>query len=291
MLPKPSPNRAAAPREGRQPKAIARMCTPEVLTPEGFAGLTPEGTSTDALAPDMKELLEHPPEAPASCPQNGGTLYLRNQGIDDGCCDLLAQRIFLLDFDRVQMLMLACNSIGPRGMAMLGGAMGGGYDPVRPGGLPYLESLSLETNPLGDAGIQTLANSLSALPRLRSLEIQRTGCGDEGMRAIARAAMDAGALGELDTLYCHENAVGCDGVTALCEALKEGKLQSLGCLHLPTNKVDDEGCLALTEAIEAGHLDHMRAIYLGAGNPVTRDGMEVLYDIVREHEKRLKIYF
>ena len=78
--------------------------------------------------------------------------------------------------------------------------------------------------------------------------------------------------------------------TLTCGALQAGRLRCLQQLNLKHTRLGDEACLSLCEAIEAGHCDHIRAMHLGGGK-YTRDGMEVVNDVIKEYEKELRVYF
>jgi len=102
----------------------------------------------------------------------------------------------------------------------------------------------------------------------------------------------------LDSIYMRGCKMADVGMKAFMEALGEPKTNpnavegagfpSLQCLHFNDNKIGDEGCLALADGIENGHMAKARLFQMG-GNVQTRDGFEVVTEVLEEYELRRKI--
>ena len=144
----------------------------------------------------------------------------------------------------------------------------------RPWGSPGTSidaSLDLSDNPLGDAGVQLVAELLPHTvethvvgtrvrsPGICQLNVSGTCCGDDGLVALAAALP---ALGNLYRLECSDlPAVSARGWVALARALPS--LRSL--VHLCANDnpgVGTEGALAFDGAIR------MLRTFVGLSNPI-----------------------
>ena len=90
--------------------------------------------------------------------------------------------------------------------------------------------------------------------------------------------------------YLQGNGFSDAGMEAICEACAAGGLPQLERLNLCSTRIGDEGCLVLANAIEAGQLDQVRHIQMqqiAAG----RDGFEVVDDVIKEYEEKLRVVF
>lgn len=232
----------------------------------------------DDVVVHVEALLRNPPEAPRSLGE--GTLWLREHKLDDRCASALALALRRGDHTHLRCVSLAANEISARGMAAIAGA-------IAQDTLPLLELLSLDSNFIGDDGMKALCRAFNHVPKLKAIECQRCGVGAEGWKAFTAAAT-GGALQSLESLYASENSLGDEGIKGFCDTLGAGGLPRLSNAHFRQCEIGDEGCLALADAIEAGHLDHVRQVQM-ALNTQTRDGFEVVTDVIKEYDKQRKL--
>ena len=61
-------------------------------------------------------------------------------------------------------------------------------------------------------------------------------------------------------------------------------------MNLNGCSVGDEGLLCLANAIEDGSFDHVRALSMNM-IPATRNGREIVDDVLKEYRKNLHVYF
>uniref|UniRef100_A0A0G4HXL2 Uncharacterized protein n=1 Tax=Chromera velia CCMP2878 TaxID=1169474 RepID=A0A0G4HXL2_9ALVE len=128
----------------------------------------------------------------------------------------------------------------------------------------FVRTLDFSRRETGDEGVKALAEALkgSTLPFLQSLNLSDNGIGDEG-----RKALKAGTLPALQSLHFEGNMnIGDEGVKALAEALKAGTLRSLQSFNLSFNKIGDEGVKALAEALKAGTCPSLQSLNLEDNN-------------------------
>ena len=117
--------------------------------------------------------------------------------------------------------------------------------------MPQLRKLWLNFTPVGDIGVEALAEAAKqqCFPQLQTLSLYGTRVSDVGAGALASAGTQHG-FPQLQTLSLDCTQVGDSGVLALADAAKHGfpQLQTLCLDHCP---VGDTGIRALAEA--AGH--------------------------------------
>uniref|UniRef100_A0A7S2GB07 Uncharacterized protein n=1 Tax=Haptolina brevifila TaxID=156173 RepID=A0A7S2GB07_9EUKA len=282
----------ASPRRGRRLIAtgwnLAESPSPGMrcLTLRGSGGFQPDGTTTGPPfrgVIDMERLLADPPKPPRSCPE-GKSLWLHSNQLDDECIDMFAHTLRRGDWRHLTYLNLGGNQFTCVGMSALAGA-------ITQEALPLLEFLSITEVEIADIGMKALCAALEHMPKLRCLEMTKCQVGVVGWTAFAAAAMKGAALQELETLYASDNNIGDVGMKAICDTFAAGRFPKVQAMHIRAAQIGDEGCLALADSIELGHFDHVRHVQLG-GNVQTRDGFEVVMDVIKEYEKKiLKCHF
>ena len=107
-----------------------------------------------------------------------------------------------------------------------------------------LTSLDLSNNPIGDSGAKVVASLLTLTPNLASLRLAQAGLSSVGARHIGLACARVPFLSFLDLSY---NAVGGEGMTALCAAIKT--LISLTKISLICADLADIDLSALRDAL------------------------------------------
>ena len=126
---------------------------------------------------------------------------------------------------------------------------------IATGVLKKLESLYLNDNQIGDAGVMALAEAVGkgTLPQLKTLYLSNNQIGDAGVTALAEAA-GKGTLPQLKELNFWNNQIGDAGVMALAEAVGNGALPQLKVLGLAANQIGDAGVMALAELPQLKYL-------------------------------------
>lgn len=136
-------------------------------------------------------------------------LDLGNCGLGDEGSALLMRADWL---PRVLGLRLSNNGIGPIGCLTLAAAP-----------LEQLRSLRLQHNPLGDAGLEALAQAQNA-PRLQVLAADVTAVGDHGIQALTRGTL----LEHLIRLSLDRNhGISAVGAKALADCPQSARLREL----------------------------------------------------------------
>lgn len=230
---------------------------------------------------DMEELLRNPPKSPYSCPTDT-SLWLGGLKLNDNCAKIFARSLMSERWVHLTYLNISRNDITCDGMAAIAAALAQGK-------APKLEQINLSELPLGDAGIVAFAASLGAVPLLRSIETCQCGYGETGTVAMMTAAKQ-GFLKNLSQWYVKGNPIGDGGMEAICEGLASGQLPKLDLVNLCETKVGDEGLLCLANHIEEGHLDTVRIISLSQ-IMASRDGFEVVNDVIKEYDKKIRVDF
>lgn len=138
-----------------------------------------------------------------------------------------------------------------------------GIDALRGPGLGVVSRLSLSSNKLGPEAVELVA-ARPWWPTLRSLELDSNWLGVAGGEALADAPPAA-----LRNLGLDDNELGDDGVAVLSSA---PVLRTLVTLDLNLDAVTDAGVAALCDG---ERLPHLLALDLG-GNEVTAAGAEAL---------------
>ena len=182
-------------------------------------------------------------------------------------CSALRAHLLVHGASTLTALDLSCDGIGADGAAALAAVL-------RPDSGSALRTLELFGNPLGDAGVSALSESLELDPPLQSLGLQAVAMadagacslaaaiacntqlvqlvlrgneiGDEGAYFLAEGLKCNGTLLDLD-LFC--NAIEERGAQMLARALHEPTC-ALNALNLDTNDVGDEGAAALADALK-----------------------------------------
>ena len=230
---------------------------------------------------DMAAFLRSPPEPPRSCPE-GKSLWLRSQCLDDSSAEVFARTMMNGDWKHLEYITLAANHFTANGMIAIALALAQGK-------CPLLENLDISETNIGEAGAMALACALKAMPKLRSLIITQAGIGEAGGTALFAAIRD-GSSPALQQIYLKGNPVGDASMEMMCKASASGNLSQLQSMNLDQTHIGDEGCLVLANSIEAGEWDHMRTINM-MGIKASRDGFEVVTDVIKEYEKSLKCFY
>ena len=133
------------------------------------------------------------------------------------------------------------------------------------GAMPQLQSLFLDNNNIGDAGIIALSDSLPrrAMANVTVLNLNGNQIEAPGMASLLHAIARGAMAGLLD-LRLAGNRIGDDGMKALSSALARGALPQLRVLVLNHNKIGDAGCSALAEAAAMGAMARLEDLYIGS---------------------------
>ena len=152
-------------------------------------------------------------------------------------------------------------------------------------GLPRLPALYLNSNSLGNAGIQAFCDGLGhgTLPSLHTLFLGGNNIGPVGAEAFA-AALRRGALPKLSTLSLSNNPIGSQGMAALAAPLR--KLPALTRLLLWNNQIGDEGVASLFANLGKDDFKALEELWL-ANNQLTDTGMTTL--VTALHAGRLPL--
>jgi hypothetical protein len=232
---------------------------------------------------EMEEFLKHPPKPPPSQPQDT-TLWMQDRHLEDAHIKVLAEHVEKGHFDFVEVMHLAHNPFGPKGMGLLAVAMGHGN-------MPKIYHLNIGYVNLGVEGGRAFASLLHAIPLLQQLEVNYNNLMDDGAKAI----FDEGAKGHLKTmsyLYMKGNGFADGAMEAFCEAFKSGKMESLIHCVFGENDVGDEGMLCLANGIEDGDFAKCRHIDMSPARNVGVDGKEVIENVIKEYSiKPLHVIF
>lgn len=234
-----------------------------------------------APPPDMEAFLKNPPKPPQSCPQ-GSTLWLMSRKLDDRCAEVFARTLMRGDWKHLTYLNMEGNDFTPKGVAMILKAIGCGT-------MPLINNLTLNRNNVGDEGLTALGKALSAMPVLSNLSCVEVQGGDIGFCSVCDAFAE-GSNKKLQSMYWNGNEISNAGMEALCDAFRSGNLPKFFLFYMNGNKVEDEGLLAFANAIEEGHFDHVRTWYM-MQTPSSRDGFEVVNEVVKEYDKKISIFF
>ena len=108
-----------------------------------------------------------------------------------------------------------------------------------------LQTVTLESNNIGDAGATALAEALKVNTTLQTVNLQFNKIGDAGATALAEALKVNTAL---QTVNLEDNEIGDAGAVELAEALKVNT--TVQTVHLGSNKIGDAGATALAEALK-----------------------------------------
>lgn len=128
---------------------------------------------------------------------------------------------------------------------------------IGPGKLPRLARLELESNKIGNAGVEALAAALSAgapvaspASCLTSLNLSKNYVGNRGVQALGRA-LEEGRCSRLRRLDVSGNWVAAPGAMALARVMT-AQTTSLQCLNLAWNDLGDTGMVAFAEHVCKG---------------------------------------
>ena len=148
-------------------------------------------------------------------------------------------------------LITSCMHVGDAGASALGAALGRGA-------LPRLKSLTLQAAAIGDAGLVALAPALWGLPALEELGLQHNPLSDEGLAALVAPPPPAGALPsptcvltKLKQLHLYNTQVTDAGCATLVSALHSGALPALEWLQLGRTPASAAAKAFVHEVMEA----------------------------------------
>jgi Leucine-rich repeat (LRR) protein len=133
------------------------------------------------------------------------------------------------------------------------------------GAFPFLTSLRLISNGIGDAGLVILAGAFArgAVPELTSLDVLDNRIGDAGIGAFA-SACENGALPKLETLSFSNNGIGDAGIGAFASACKNGAFPKLEKLSFSNNRrMSVGGAEPLVLAFKHGALPKLMGLSFG----------------------------
>jgi Ran GTPase-activating protein (RanGAP) involved in mRNA processing and transport len=132
----------------------------------------------------------------------------------------------------VTHLNLASMHVGDAGASELAAALGRGA-------LPRLKRLVLDDAAIGDASLVALAPAVRRLPALKHLDLENNPFGDEGLAALVAPPPPAGAsppptggLTKLKRLWLSNTQITDAGCAAIAAALDSGALPELETLYL-----------------------------------------------------------
>ena len=162
--------------------------------------------------------------------------------------------------------------------------------------LSRLTRLSLNCNPLGEAGVLALVSALigGAMARVSDLRLCSVGMGDRGLIELSDAIQSSGILTSLTQLYLNNNLIGDKGVTRFANAVTPSvassvpgvdvytgcRLHGLEVLTLASNCIGVAGQAALACACEEGALPSMVRFTL------TRNPDTLVPDIIPQAHSR-----
>ena len=151
----------------------------------------------------------------------------------------------------LQSLQLNDNAFGDAGIRSLVEGLG-------PGSLPSLVSLDLDRNNLGPAGVEALAAAIrrGAMPNLAHLDLQNNGLGFQGSALLSPVIRKL----PLERLVLTNCKIGCEGVNSLLGDLGKDDFKKLEVLYLRGNKITNKGCATISEAICRGLLPVLRKV-------------------------------
>ena len=143
-----------------------------------------------------------------------------------------------------------------------------------------MNSLQLSGNPIGDAGVCTLAPALVSrvVPQMTQLELEDCGMGDEGAVALAHALGSTGPIVfALRRLCLGSNPIGDAGCEAIAEVLvtprllpcdkphtSNGERLGLMILQLGDTDIGDAGAAALARALDEGAMPRGLQLWLAS---------------------------
>mmetsp|Transcript_4380 Transcript_4380/g.5815 ORF Transcript_4380/g.5815 Transcript_4380/m.5815 type:complete len:879 (-) Transcript_4380:1011-3647(-) len=145
-----------------------------------------------------------------------------------------------------------------------------------------LAYLNLESNFIGDSGVQVLAPALKKNPVLSVLGLKNNKIGKVGAKALATVLEVNFALNCLDL---DDNSVGDTGAQALAYSLNENK--TLTELYLKGNNIGNSGAIAFASAI----IENESLIYLDLDSNVIKEaGAKSLLHALQENRTLTDLY-
>ena len=149
----------------------------------------------------------------------------------------------------LQSLWLLANAIGDAGLRSL-------CQGLECGGAPSLSDLNLGGNQITPAGVASLAGPIGkgALRRLEKLNLGFNSLGKQGMAMLAPLRQ----LPLLHTLNLKGNEIGDEGVSALLAELGKDDFKKLRELRLDDNELTSETCDTLICVVDSGALPKIK---------------------------------
>jgi hypothetical protein len=167
------------------------------------------------------------------------------------------------DRPNIEIWYLGCNRIGPEGVRKLA-------DSLRE---TTINGLWLKRNPIGDQGIEAVAQLLRNHPTLRTLDLVNVGMTMQSLPLLVDACSQAQALSRI---YLGGNNLGLESAELLVQLMK--LTPNLKALHLNASKLGDDGTIHL-----ADHLpDTIEELSL-ASNGLTSRGAVALAKVLANH--------
>lgn len=165
------------------------------------------------------------------------------------------------------------NALTREGCVLLGRALGSGSPH------PYIHTLELERNAVGDHGVAALAEGLRACCSLRMLRLGHNAIGVAGAEALAALLVPpvttpGAAYCALETLNLEGNPITHDGLAALLNALAKGS--PLQALHAPRCAVARDASLMRLLAARFEACEALVALDLDGNAPLREEDVALL---------------
>ena len=235
---------------------------------------------------DMEAFLRTPPEPPSKG-ELYTTLFLANQKLDDRCAEVLSRSMMRGDWKHINKITIGGNDITAKGFALICGAWCNDT-------MPLLKNISIDANPIGCEGAKEFAKALPHFPKLDVFNCCECQIGDTGIVAMFRAIQEHGPTGgvgsKLYGFYLNKNQFGDAGMYAICAAMEANAMPIIEHLDMNGCPIGDEGLLKLADCIEDKVFDHVRYMEMH-WLACTKDGWEVVNDVVEEYKKKVNVRF
>ena len=225
------------------------------------------------------------------------SLLLGTGGIGDPGARALADAIIRnerSDAANLDVLYLGCNGITADGVNSLCDAMDRRVktdardadhpSPVHPsfshGGI---RGLWLKRNPIGDAGVVRIAQSIGRGIGIETLDLFNVGMTREGLNALRDVMVDPARRSHLQHLYLGGNGLTGDDALPMAEIIRGARdgqppRPTLQSLHLSVGRLGDRGAVRLADVLDGGK-SSLTSLSI-ASNGLGDVGMTALFDAV-----------